>query len=445
MHVGEQNQEFGRSKAGVSSELAWEHEMASKPAVQLEHHNAKDRHDIDRQVERITQHPLFNQSKRLPIFLRYIVNESLNQGSEGSTKERTLGVEVFGRKPDYDNNSDPIVRVTATELRKKLAQYYYEDGHSDEIRIELPPGSYLPKFRRSLAEDIAAADQTEILNLEASKTAAAADETPIEILERKQEDQAPSTRPAIPLRLIAGVLCLFLIAITALFIQRIWRQSHSSLDQFWAEFAGSSNRIFIVMPVIGSDNIKGSDAQSRSVSVSPNLSLEDTNLAVRIAGQLERHEVHYQLVSSSEVSFDELRTAPSVLIGALDNSWTMRLTRNLPFVFEEASDHRTGRIIDSSSGGKRIWTVDIDMPHTHIAHDYGIVARYTNRLTGEPVVVVAGISSQGTQAAGELLTSSEFEAIHAIAQRAGNFEVVIETEAIDGHAGRPQIVASKMW
>ena len=114
-------------------------------AVELEQISTKDREDIDRQVDRILQHPLFHQSKRLPIFLRYIVDTSLNQSGQGPTKERTVGVEVFGRKPDYDNNSDPIVRVTATELRKKLAQYYYEDGHSDEIRIKLPPGSYLPR------------------------------------------------------------------------------------------------------------------------------------------------------------------------------------------------------------------------------------------------------------------------------------------------------------
>ncbi len=419
--------------------------MASKSADTLEHHNVKDRHDIDQQVERILQHPLFHQSKRLPAFLRYIVNESLNQGSEGSTKERTLGIEVFGRKPDYDNNSDPIVRVTATELRKKLAQYYYEDGHSDEIRIELPPGNYLPKFRRSLAADIAAADHTGILNLEFSETVAAVDETSIPLFEGNQESKASSALLAIPLRLIVGAVCFLLIAGVAFSIQRIWRQSHSSLDEFWAQLVGSSNRVLIVMPVIGSDNSKGTDTELRSLSVRPNLSLEDTNIAVRIAGQLERREAHYQLVSSSEVTFDELRTGPSVLIGALDNIWTMRLSQKLPFVFEEAADHRTGLIVDHSSGGSKSWTVDIDMPHTRIAHDYGIVARYTNRLTGQPVVIVAGISSQGTQAAGELLTSAEFESIRTIAARARNFEVIIDTEAIDGHAGPPQIIASKTW
>jgi len=86
-------------------------------------------------------------SKRLRVFLQFVVQESLDSGDDGPPKERTLGVAVFGRKVDYDTSADPIVRVTATELRKKLAEYYYEEGHNDEIRIELPPGSYLPKSR----------------------------------------------------------------------------------------------------------------------------------------------------------------------------------------------------------------------------------------------------------------------------------------------------------
>jgi hypothetical protein len=221
--------------------------------------------------------------------------------------------------------------------------------------------------------------------------------------------------------------------------------THSPLDRFWAELEGGPSPVLIVMPVIGSDNSKGAESELRSVSVRPVLSLEDTNIAVRIAGQLERHKAQYRLVSSSDLTLDEIRTAPSVLIGALDNIWTIRLMRDLPFVFQEAPDHRTGRIVDASSGGARSWSVDIDMPHTHIAHDYGIVARYTNRLTGKPMVVVAGISSQGTQAAGELVSSAEFEAIRSLASSTHNFEAIIDTEAIDGRAGRPRIVASKTW
>jgi hypothetical protein len=414
--------------------------MGSLPTVPLEHLSAQDRQDIDQQVGRILQHPLFHQSKRLPVFLRHIVTESLNGGTEGSTKERTLGVEVFGRKPDYDNNSDPIVRVTATELRKKLAQYYYEDGHSDEIRIELPPGTYLPKFRRSRSDDLAADSLAERQKLELEPAPPAA----IEAAAAPAVLPIPVSKSFLNLFGISGGF-LLLGVVVALLGQSIWAHFPSGLDRFWANFIGGSNRMLIVMPVIGSDNSKFQSSAPRGTSVSPNLSLEDTNIAVHIASQIERRRGHYQLVSSSEVGLDELRTGPSILIGALDNVWTMRLMKTLPFVFEEAPDHRTGRILDSTSPTSKAWTVNIDMPHERISHDYGILARFTNRMTGQPAIVVAGISSQGTQAAGELLRAPEFESIRSIAQGGNDFEVVIEVDAIDGHAGRPQVVASKVW
>src|ERR1019366_8610359 len=67
-------------------------------------------------------------------------------GDTSSLKERTLGIEVFGRAPDYDTSQDPIVRSGAAEIRKKLAQYYQEPGHGSEVRIELLSGSYIAEF-----------------------------------------------------------------------------------------------------------------------------------------------------------------------------------------------------------------------------------------------------------------------------------------------------------
>ena len=420
--------------------------MAAKLAGEIEQVNAHDRQAIDLQVERMLKHPLFHQSKRLPAFLRYIVETSLSHGGRGSTKERTVGVEVFGRKPDYDNNSDPIVRVTATELRKKLAQYYYEDGHGDEIRIELPPGSYLPRFRRSVEADNAADEQLEAASTEMSTAITVVPEQNPPLALGDLPSPVAAGRRISPWPVLTAVLCLLLTVVTGLLLRNTLSTSRSSLDRFWSQLAGHANRVFIVMPVIGSDNVKNLDTTVRGTSVSPNLSLEDTDIAARIASQLEKHGNQFRLVSSSEVELDQLQTEPAVLIGALDNIWTIRLMQNLPFVFEEAPDHRTGRILDTTaSGGAKNWSVDIDMPHRRISRDYGIVARYTNRLTGQPVVVVAGISSQGTQAAGKLLTSPEFDSIRTIAEKASNFEVVIQTEAIDGHAAPPQIVATRVW
>jgi hypothetical protein len=415
----------------------------SSPVLE-EPFSAEDRQDIDEQMQRILRHPLFQQSKRLPMFLRYIVNEALTNGNEGSTKERTLGIEVFGRKADYDNNSDPIVRVTASELRKKLAQYYYEDGHSDEVRIELKPGSYLPSFRRS---------QIDATTIPPAVETASAIPQPGENSLDTHEDLPTQvftidTRTSPRRRWLNSKAVIFgflMMAVVAYAGGRAWQRTHSPVTQFWSQLLQGSNHVYVVMPVIGSDDIQHPEAYVRNVSAKPALSLEDTNLIVQIANQLNAHQAHYQLVSSSEVSLAELRTGPSILIGALDNIWTMRLTKELPYVFAEAPNNRTGSIMDTTSADHESWNVNIDMPHTRINEDYGIVARFHNELTGEPILVIAGISSQGTQAAGELVTSPAFDEIRSVAGTRANFEVVIKTEAFDGHAGPPRIVAQKIW
>src|SRR6516162_1526652 len=96
-------------------------------------------------LDRLLASPLFRSSRRCQTLLRRITEQTL-AGEIDSLKERALGVEVFGRPPDYDTSQDPVVRASAAEIRKKLAQYYQETGHDTETRIELPPGSYLAEF-----------------------------------------------------------------------------------------------------------------------------------------------------------------------------------------------------------------------------------------------------------------------------------------------------------
>src|SRR5580658_11175313 len=100
---------------------------------------------VHSQLEKIVSDGRFAASKRYPQLLRYIVEQTL-EGNEDDLKERTLGVEVFHRPPDYDTNLDPVVRLCAAEVRKRLAQYYQSPAHEDELRIELNPGSYIPVF-----------------------------------------------------------------------------------------------------------------------------------------------------------------------------------------------------------------------------------------------------------------------------------------------------------
>src|ERR1700760_3494708 len=100
---------------------------------------------IQLQLDRLLANVHFSNSKRFPSFLRFIVHEEL-EGRGDQLKERTVGMEVFSRDASYDPTSDPIVRVTAAEIRKRIAQYYQEPGHAGELRISLPPGSYIPHF-----------------------------------------------------------------------------------------------------------------------------------------------------------------------------------------------------------------------------------------------------------------------------------------------------------
>ena len=99
------------------------------------------------ELNHLLESDAFRTSKRCREFLAYIVEHTL-KGPSGTLKERSIGTDLFQLPHDYDTGQHTIVRVTATEVRKKLAQYYLaENGTRHAVRIELPPGSYTAEFR----------------------------------------------------------------------------------------------------------------------------------------------------------------------------------------------------------------------------------------------------------------------------------------------------------
>jgi TolB-like protein/Flp pilus assembly protein TadD len=100
---------------------------------------------VRQHLESVTKSHAFAGSKRTQDFLQLIVEHAL-AGEVDSLRERMIGAEMFGRPINYDTGSDSVVRVKATEVRKRLAQYYLETGEKLAIRIELPSGSYVPRF-----------------------------------------------------------------------------------------------------------------------------------------------------------------------------------------------------------------------------------------------------------------------------------------------------------
>ncbi len=110
------------------------------------------------ELEALLASRTLSQSESLKRFIRHVVEAEL-EGRGDELKEFILGSEVFGRGVDYDPRIDPIVRVQATRLRGKLAEYYQDEGLEAPVAIELPKGSYVPRFRerRSGADEKRAA------------------------------------------------------------------------------------------------------------------------------------------------------------------------------------------------------------------------------------------------------------------------------------------------
>ena len=97
------------------------------------------------ELDKILSAQAFANSGRQSRFLRFVVEQTLD-GRGPQLKEYPIGVEVYDRGEGYDPRVDTIVRVEASRLRSRLAEYYKTEGLADPLRIDLPRGSYVPSF-----------------------------------------------------------------------------------------------------------------------------------------------------------------------------------------------------------------------------------------------------------------------------------------------------------
>jgi len=441
-----------------------------------------DREAILAQLELLLVHPLFSQSKRYPALLRFVVEQTL-AGNADQIKERSIGMEVFGRPPGYDANADPVVRVTAGEIRKRLAQYYYDPAHSDEIRVELPTGSYVPLFQRFLGPVNPPAA------LPAPSAAAEPVHAPAAVVQSSQQplpsfaaqagatpsSHAPSPgrrQPAVhhaahPVLTLLLVFVTLLLGLVGGYWYRQYLQSKipvpvpadQSVDDFWQPMTAGPATVTFCLGEPARDSSR--DTDPAQVIQHPKLTeplyfrlrqsglfaLADVVTLTRMTDVLERQKKSFRVSAASEASFAQLREGPAVLIGAFDNLWTMRLTRDLRFGFDSIDGNAF--IVDRKSSTRTTWFTAWDLPYEKLARDYAIVARYRDALTGQPVVIAAGISEEGTEAAGELISNpTDLDALLHTAPanwRNMNMEAVIETQVIDGHSGPPKVRAVEFW
>jgi len=404
----------------------------------------KERAEVQQQLDRLLGNPHFSNSRRFPSFLRFIIQEEL-EGRGDQLKERTLGIEVFGRDPGYDTTSDPIVRVTAAEIRKRIAQYYQDSGNPEELRISLPPGSYVPHFEWPKAHPL--------YESESSSEKLVLDQVSVHTAEQPPK-QPEQTTPA-PHRLHASWMvtaCLLVLVLAA----GGWSWIHSrpsTLDRFWAPVLDSGDPVTVCFPQSNIDGITLRDAadplQQRHLEEKMDgVIVDDLQPLVSISGLLEMRHQRYNLMGESTATLTELRNGPAIFLGAFDNAWTLRLSRGLRFRFGNDPEMTQFWIEDTRSHTR--WGVDRKVQQaTNNYRDYAIVARFRDANTGKLAVIAAGIARGGTVAAGEFLTQAgDMDSIRsqAPANWAGqNMEFVLSTEIIDGRSSPPKVEATYFW
>ncbi len=173
-----------------------------------------------------------------------------------------------------------------------------------------------------------------------------------------------------------------------------------------------------------------------------------------MGAMLGKKEIPFRVVGAEQTSLADLRRQPFILIGAIDNKWTIRLTQDLRYRIEVANPHGSGSekepvasIIDSQQPGTR-WSTDLSVPFNTWKSDYAVIARVDDATTGVPVLIEAGLGNDGTLAASEFITSGGL--LTSLANEPScrgkkNFEAVIATQIIDTKSGPPHVLRLTCW
>jgi hypothetical protein len=410
--------------------------------------------EILAQLAQIQNSPAFCNSARSKEFLSYVVGQVL-AGHLDNLKERSIGVNLFRRPPAYDTGEDPIVRVKAGEVRRRLAEYYAGAEKAPELHIELPVGSYVPKFHwRTQPDLLPLAPEPEVLE-------------PPPMAAPKQSGRRRVWEIAAALT-IAGIAAMFLV--------RTYYHRPSTLDLFWKPLSTTKQPVLICVPspvgyAVNSDLFPKSPASSSGIydsvakrnttplQLTPETSIQwkeltpltdffvnkdDAYVAEELSAFFAQTLRPSQVRFGRDYTYEDLRNSPAILIGAYNNPWMDRVMSDLPIGFRESGELLW--IEDRTKPGQ-VWKASLEGRLG--TKDFALLARVLNSKTGQFLIIVSGIGMVGTKAAGRTISHEEDLKTALRSAPAGwerkNLEVVLETDVVDGSPSPPHAVAVKVW
>lgn len=376
--------------------------------------------------------PEFRASQKCQSFLKYVVEEAL-AGRQEALKERVIGAEVFGRAPGFETAGDSIVRVKATEVRRRLARYYQGQGRPG-VRIELPTGSYVPVF-------------------------------PIEPGTPTAVPVVPSPRAAerrlVSRRALWGAGAGAAVAGAAV---AAWRQrpGGTALDRFWGPLFGTAAPIVVCAsggPAISARTNEVMEALRRPVAArvfgnddfqlsrQAQTSWPTAQAIADVSRMLGMAGKDFQLRVADQMSFEQVKTHPIVVIGMFSNPWTIELTRQLRYSFAPTDDGQY--VVKDGTKSEPMRRVEGLYPNTPMPLDYALVTRLLDPLQDRRLVAMGGISGLGTRVAADFATSArhweQFARIAPAGWENKNVQVLLETRIVGDTPNPPTIVALHVW
>jgi hypothetical protein len=426
------------------------------------------------ELDKILASPFFKSAARSRQFLKYVVQHQI-EGHPELLKERTIGTEVFLRPAGYTTGDDPVVRVQAGEVRRRLEQYYQATPNDSTVRIELPVGSYSPVFHWPESSRAAAPPALAAASAFASSSEFTAPAVPATTLsETKDHPKKRGTKFWITVATCSALALAAGIAFVA--SHRTARQKSVS-EQFWAPVFATPQPVIICLakPVAYRPSQEIYERYSRThpgtfeteaersnvpLPLDPNEKLTwgdmfvysdfgvatgDVYAAITLSALMGRIGKPSQVRIGTNYSFEDLRSSPAVVVGAFNNKWTMQLNANLHYAFVEEHERY---MIREQAPSNRVWTTQIGS-HGEVTEDFAIVTRLLESKTGQFTITVAGIGPNGTQAAGEFLSNPRYLVDGLQNAPAGwqskNMEILLQTTVTDSIAGPPHVVAAYFW
>lgn len=425
-------------------------------------------------LERVVNSRELKRASRLRDLLFYLGKRS--QSSPAVVlREQEIGGAVFGRPEDYDTALDNIVRVNVSELRKRLAHYFQDEGADEPITIEIPRGGYLPLFlpRATDAKESPAspAEAVPMAGLNAtpaiSPAAAAAMPAP------NSAHARPMLAPLVVTVVLALGVCGFLIRENhRLAVQLQPWKADSTVASFWSDFFSPGQEVDVVIADTSfamAEDIVGRtisladylDYKYKSVEDDPgfsadkkfalkqvlnrnNGSLGDFQAAGRFM-ELGGNAPGVKLVSSRSYSAERIKTSNVILIGGREsNPWVELYKDRMNFYMAyEPSTKRSYVVNRDPQPGEAAVYEALQDPNK----DYSVVAFLPNPGNHSYALLIAGIDSQATRAAGEFVSSPE--GLEQIRRKMPTgpfpyFELVLSSSRLVGTTLRTEIVAARL-